>query len=287
MGDPDRMTGESLTAIMSKTHYRSVFVSDIHLGAAGARTDAVIAFLDDVDCEYLYLVGDVIDGWVGRKDRKWTPPHAEVIRVILEFAKTGCVVRYTPGNHDAFMRRLHGTQIGAIEIEHSFSHRTADGKDLLVVHGDLFDKTCTKYQPVAFIGAWMYEAVWVMNKKVNEGRAERGKRNVDFATALKRGVKKFIGKATNYESGICEFGREGGFDGVVCGHVHKPLIESFEDGFVYVNSGDWVEHCTAVVEHFDGRLELLDFMDEPEKEARLPAAWKTIRDLVTQQSKGE
>lgn len=270
-----------------KSHYRSVFISDIHLGAVGANTGAATAFLNSVSCDYLYLVGDIIDGWVGRKDRKWTPKHMEVIRMILEIANTGCVVRYTPGNHDAFMRRLHGSQIGAIEIEHSFSHRTADGKELLIVHGDLFDRTCTEHRPIAFIGAWMYEAVWVVNDKVNNYQGERGRRPVDFATALKRGVKKFIGKTTNYESSICEFAREGGFNGVVCGHVHRPQIATEPDGFLYVNTGDWVENCTVVVEHEDGRLELLNFKDEPERESKLAGAWQSIRDLVTQTSKSE
>ena len=273
---------------MQKTHYRSVFISDIHLGAVGAKTAAVRAFLDGVSCDYLYLVGDIIDGWVGRKDRKWTPPHTEVIRVILEVANTGCVVRYTPGNHDAFMRRLHGTQLGAIEIEHSFLHLTADDKALLVVHGDLFDRTCTKYKPVAFFGAWMYEAVSVVNAKVNKKQGEKGRRQVDFTSALKRGVKRFIGKASNYEGTLCDYARESGFDGVVCGHVHKPKIETAEDGFVYVNSGDWVENCTVVVEHMDGRLELLQF-----KEARIDgekgagSTWKTLKGLVTSQTKAE
>lgn len=272
---------------MHKTHYRSVFVSDIHLGAVGAKTGACKEFLDSVSCDYLYLVGDVIDGWVGRKDRKWTPPHTEVIRMILELANTGCVVRYTPGNHDAFMRRLHGTSLGAIEIEHSFLHLTADDRALLIVHGDLFDRTCTKYQPIAFIGAWMYEAVSVVNAKVNKKQDAAGRRQVDFTSALKRGVKKFIGKATNYESSVVEFAREGGFDGVVCGHVHRPGIVQMEDGFTYINTGDWVENCTAVVEHEDGRFELLHF--KPVGDEHLPAsgAWKTLKGLVTSQNRPE
>lgn len=273
---------------MAKVHYRSVFLSDIHLGGVGARTEAVKAFLEGVTCDHLYLVGDIIDGWVGRKDRKWTPNHIEVIRMILEVANTGCEVRYTPGNHDDFMRRLHGTQLGIIEIEHSFIHTTADGKDLLVVHGDLFDKTCTKYRPIAFVGAWFYEAVMMVNAKVNQRKDKKGKQKIDFASALKRGVKKFVGGMGNYESSVKEFAKEGGFDGVVCGHVHRPLIETEEDGFIYVNCGDWVEHSTLVVEHMDGRLELIDtHSGQDVKEFSTAGAWKTLKGLVSSQPKPE
>lgn len=240
-----------------KKHYRSVFVSDFHLGAVGAKAETALEFLASVSCDHLYLVGDIIDGWVGRKDRKWTPVHADVIRQILQVANEGCEVFYTPGNHDAFMRRMHGVELGNIKIAHSFEHVTADGKDLLVVHGDLFDRTCTKYQPVAFIGAWMYEYLGMVNAKVNKKQREKGRRPVDFTTATKRGIKKFIGKTTNYEASVSEFAKDSGYDGVVCGHIHRPMVTVHEDGFVYVNSGDFVENCTAVVEHEDGRLELL------------------------------
>lgn len=271
---------------MAKVHYRSVFVSDIHLGAAGARTEAVKAFLEGVSCDYLYLVGDIVDGWVGRKDRRWTPEHTEVVRVILEMANTGCVVRYTPGNHDDFLRRLHGTQFGAIEVDHSFLHTTADDKGMLVVHGDLFDITCTKYRPVAFVGAWMYEAVTLMNAKINQKRQRKGLRKMNMSAPLKRAVKKFVGSATKFEASIAESAKEGGFDGVICGHVHRPGIETMGEGFTYVNCGDWVEHSTAVVEHHDGRLELLSFMDS-EEPATTEGTWQTLKGLVTSRIRAE
>lgn len=273
---------------MDKPRYRSVFISDIHLGAVGAKTELVREFMEGLECEKLYLVGDVIDGWVGRKDRKWTADHADVIRVILEVANTGADVMWTPGNHDDFMRRVHGVQLGSIQIEHSFVHELVDGRQFLVVHGDLFDKTCTKYRPIAFIGAWMYEAVAQVNAKVNRKQDEKGRKQVDFTSALKRGVKKFIGKSTNYEGSIIEFAKESGFDGVVCGHVHRPKIEVLDDGFTYVNSGDWVENCTAVVEHMDGRLELLSMKPVVGEELKAGKAWKNpLRGLVTSQGKGD
>ncbi len=269
-----------------KTRYRSVFVSDLHLGAVGAKTEAAQAFLQSITCDYLYLVGDVIDGWVGRKDRKWTSAHTEVIRILLEMGNAGCTVRYTPGNHDAFMRRMHGVRLGNIEIEHSFLHTTVDGKDLLVVHGDLFDRTCTKYQPVAFVGAWMYEYLGMANATLNKKQIERGARTVDFTSPMKRGIKKFIGKSTNYEADVIESAREDGFEGVVCGHVHRPQITPEADGFLYINTGDWVENCTAVVEHDNGTLELLSFgreVNEHEKRG----AWEAIRSLVGSEGKND
>ncbi|MDI9635113.1 metallophosphoesterase family protein [Kamptonema cortianum] len=268
-----------------KTHYRSVFVSDLHLGAIGANPEAFLEFIESTSCEYLYLVGDVIDGWVGRKDRKWTTSHADVIRVILEFGNRDVRVRYTPGNHDAFMRRLHGTQIGNIEIEHSFVHETVDGREFWVVHGDLFDRTCTKYQPIAFVGAWMYEYLGMVNAKVNRKAKLQGKSGVDFTTAIKRGVKRFIGRATNYEANVVQFARENHFDGVLCGHVHRPQIVTYDDDFVYVNTGDWVENCTAVVEHEDGQLEILYFGKKKSEEAR--GAWEAIKGLVSSEQKAD
>ncbi|QYK52287.1 MAG: UDP-2,3-diacylglucosamine diphosphatase [Fimbriimonadaceae bacterium] len=270
--------------MLPQTHFRSVFVSDIHLGAVGSQTEPALRFLESVSCDYLYLVGDVIDGWVGRKDRKWTPMGTGIIREVLEKGNKGTVVRYTPGNHDAFMRRMHGVQLGNIFIEHSFLHTTADGRDLLVVHGDLFDRSCTKYQPVAFIGAWAYEYLGMANSALNKKRNKDGKRPIDFTTVTKRGIKKFIGKATNYEQSVMDYARESGFDGVVCGHVHRPQIQICDNGFVYVNTGDWVEHCTAVVEHEDGRLELLRFSQDSQQEFTL-GAWEAIKKLVSPAAK--
>jgi UDP-2,3-diacylglucosamine pyrophosphatase LpxH len=262
--------------------YRSVFISDIHIGAVGSQSDEALRFLESFECEYLYLVGDIIDGWVGRKDRKWGPQATGIIREILEHGNRGAVVRYTPGNHDAFMRRVHGVQLGNLDIEPSFLHETVDGKDLLVVHGDIFDRSCTKYQPLAFVGAWAYEVLGMANASLNKKRSRDGKRPIDFTTVTKKGIKKFIGKATHYESLVGNYAREAGFDGVVCGHVHRPQIVTEEDGFMYVNTGDFVENCTAVVEHFDGRLELLRM--GPEKIER-GSNWEALKRLAAGSTK--
>ncbi|MFQ6540175.1 UDP-2,3-diacylglucosamine diphosphatase [Aphanothece stagnina] len=266
----------------TRRHYRSVFVSDIHLGAVGARTTEVRDFLSSVSCDRLYLVGDIIDGWVGRKDRKWTAPHTEVLRMILEFEQLGTQVFYCPGNHDAFLRRVLGVEVGNLLIEHSFTHTTVEGKELLVVHGDLFDKTVTEHRTWAVIGAWMHESISMATQRLSQKRQERGRRPIDLASMLKTTVKRYIGKKSQYEELICQYARDNGFDGVVCGHVHRPRIEQSPDGFMYVNTGDWVEHATAVVEHEDGTFELLSLWEPPASEN--PKIAEVLRGLVTPKS---
>lgn len=241
--------------------FRTVFLSDIHLGAAGCKTDHVQHFLHSIRCESLYLVGDVVDGWVGTRDGKWQQAHTNVVRTILGMSKRGTRVFYAPGNHDAFMRRLNGSEFGNIEVDHSFGHTTADGRDLLVVHGDAFDATCTKYPRMAWVGAWLYEWMVMLNISVNRRRKARSRRPIDFCSVLKRAVKKVVKRVSSYETAVLEHAVELGYDGVVVGHIHRPAIERHGDDWVYVNCGDWVENCTAVVEHFDGRLELIRWRD--------------------------
>ena len=245
----------------TKTHYRAVFISDLHLGAVGSKPSRVRDYLTSIATEDLYLVGDIIDGWVGR-ERKWAQEHTEAVRAILGIAAEGSRVFYTPGNHDDLVRRINGSELGNIHIDHSFTHTMLDGRDFLVVHGDLFDSSVSRYRPLARLGAYLSEWFAVMDRNVEKIRAKKGKRRLDFAAKLKTAVKKYIATKTNYEQEVMDYARENGFDGVVCGHVHRPRLESFEDGFVYVNTGDWVEHCTALVEHVDGRLELLYIQDQ-------------------------
>lgn len=239
-----------------KAKYRAVFVSDLHLGAVGSKPAIACEFLRGMECEQLYLVGDIIDGWVAR-DRKWDQSHTDCIRAILAHVSDGTTVYYTPGNHDDIVRRINGSELGNLLIDHSFTHSMLDGRDFLVVHGDLFDTTVSKYRPLARFGAYLSELTAVLDRSVTKMRAKKGKPSLDSAAKLKTGFKKFIAKKTNYEHEVIEFARENGFDGVICGHVHRPMFATHEDDFQYVNTGDWVEHCTAFVEHTDGRLELL------------------------------
>ncbi len=240
--------------------YRAVFLSDLHLGSAGCRVEEIQDFLSTFECDQLYLVGDIIDGWVGRSSGRWGSASTDLVRALLDKTnRDGCRVYYTPGNHDAFMRRLNGAELGNMVIDHSFVHTTAEGKDLLVVHGDLFDRSCTKFMPVAWLGAWLYEIVTILNAHVNRTRARRERRPIHFASFLKLATKRIVKRGSSFENQLVEHAAENGCVGVVCGHVHRPELREREDGRLYVNTGDWVEHCTAVVETMDGKLKLIEW----------------------------
>lgn len=241
--------------------YRTVFVSDLHLGSAGSKCEDVQRFLWSFESDYLFLVGDIFDGWVGKGQAKWSQGCTNVLRTILGKSKHGCKVCYTPGNHDAFMRRLNGSELGNVLIDHSFIHDLADGRELLVVHGDLFDRSCTTYTPVAWAGAWAYEYMTLLNLKVNRGLTKREYRTIDFSAALKLACKRLIKRGSSFENQLLEAARQQDCQGVACGHVHRPAVRECSDGMLYINTGDWVENRTAVVEHLDGRIELLRWVD--------------------------
>lgn len=217
-------------------------------------------FLAVVDCDYLYLVGDIIDFWVAMKEGKWQQSHTDALQTILNKTRSGCQVFFTPGNHDAVLRRINNAKFGNLSVAHSFTHVTADGRKLQVVHGDLFDNS-VRFVPIAWMAAWGYEWITVLNNKFNAKRLRKGKQEVEFSSVLKKRLKRFIGRRTDFVDILTDQALSAGFDGVVCGHIHKAkIIDNGSEG-IYVNTGDWVEHGNAVVEHRDGRLELLDWRD--------------------------
>lgn len=246
--------------------YRSVFVSDLHLGSGGCKTESIRHFLHDVECEYLYLVGDILDMWVAGK---WKQAHTNVVRTVLGKSKGGCMIRYTPGNHDALLRKLNGCEFGNIAVDDSFVHVTADGKKLMVIHGDLFDRSVTGFKPLAWIGAWCYECLTVIDSWTLSLRQQRKTPARGLSSLAKQKLKSLIQYMTSFEERITVSAQRQGFDGVICGHIHKPRMEALPNGMLYINSGDWIEHCTAVVEHWDGRLELLSWADMIEQRALL------------------
>lgn len=251
---------------------RSVFISDLHLGSVGGRAALVQDFLQSHECEFLFLVGDIFDGWVGTSPLKWDLECANVLRTLLEIGKQGTVVRYTPGNHDALMRRLNGSELGNLAIEHSFVHRLLDGREVWVEHGDLFDKSCTRMPLIAYWGAWLYEAALHMNAGVNKARSRYKRRPVNFSTALKLAVKRFSQRKKGYVDRLADHCAAHSCNVIVCGHIHKPEIRPMPNGVVYINCGDWVEHATAVVEHLDGRLEVIDWLRHGDIETPLRQA---------------
>lgn len=209
-----------------------------------------------MECERLYLVGDIIDAWVSARKGKWNQDHTNVIRTLLGKSKRGTQVFYTPGNHDAFLRKVIRSELGNIVIDHEFIHETADGRRFLVVHGDFYDKSVTACKPLAWLGTWIYEGMAGMsqNREKTHGPPKK-------PFGLKRKFKGFIEYFTNFEEKITVDAANAHYAGVICGHIHKPKMVEHDSGAMYINTGDWMENRTAVVEHFDGTLELIYWDD--------------------------
>ncbi len=242
--------------------YRTVFISDVHLGFRGARTDELAAFLKNLSCERLYLVGDIIDLWALRSRWYWPIMHNQVVRRILKLAKRGTHVVYIPGNHDDALRQYVGIDLGGVRLAHQAVHRTADGKSLLVTHGDEYDLVVQHSRFLSVLGGWAYERLVRLNRAVNAVRGLFGLRRWSFSQAVKLKVKSACTFVSNFEAHLESEARRRGLDGVVCGHIHQPALRAgageASDGLIYANCGDWIERATALVEHADGRLEVVD-----------------------------
>jgi UDP-2,3-diacylglucosamine pyrophosphatase LpxH len=242
--------------------YRSIFISDMHLGTYGCRAENLAFFLKHNTAENLFLVGDVIDGW--RLRHRWYFPqsHANVVRRILTAAKRGTNVYYILGNHDEVFRRyLHfGIDIGRIKVANKFDHIGKDGKKYLVVHGDIFDNLMTSHKWLMHVGDVFYDILVRWNIRLNRLRGLLGMKHWSLSKWLKKNTKEALNYIYRYESKVSSHCREEGYDGIICGHIHTPEVRHI-DGVLYMNTGDWVESCTALVEHKDGTWELLHFQD--------------------------
>ncbi len=241
--------------------YRSVFISDVHLGTRGCRSDFLAHFLGSFSTENLYLVGDIVDGWRLRKSWYWDEMHDEVVKLVLRHAADGAKVLYIPGNHDEIFRDwLHlGLEIGGVKLVGEAEHVTADGKRLLVIHGDQFDSVVRYAKFLAFLGDGAYTAALTINRYFNAVRRQLGYPYWSLSQWAKRQVKEAVKAIDRFEGALAGEARRRHFDGVVCGHIHHAEMRQVE-GVLYLNTGDWVESCTALVEHHDGRLELIDWV---------------------------
>lgn len=255
----------------SKRRYRSVFVSDIHFGLKECRADLLLDFLRRVECEHLYLVGDIVDGWRLKKSWYWDSRYDEVIRLVLRLAGKGVAVTYVPGNHDETFRAWLGLEIGGVTFARRAEHETADGRRLLVIHGDEFDSVVRYARFLALLGDWAYDEALRLNRWFNVVRRRLGYPYWSLSRWLKRQVKEAVKAIDRFEAALALEARRGGYDGVVCGHIHHPEIRDI-GGVLYMNDGDWVESCTALVEHADGRFELVDWAKEGGQAARPSAA---------------
>ncbi|NBD21929.1 UDP-2,3-diacylglucosamine diphosphatase [Aquabacterium fontiphilum] len=237
---------------------RTVWISDVHLGTPGCQADALLAFLRQVECETLYLVGDIVDGWQLRRNWYWPQAHNDVVQKLLRKARKGTRVIFIPGNHDEFARAFVGHAFGGIEVAEEWLHTTADGRRLWVTHGDLYDGVIQCARWLALLGDQLYEFTLKLNRHLNTTRARMGLPYWSLSRYLKLKVKRAVSYVADFEQALAREARRRGVHGVVCGHIHHAELRML-DGILYANDGDWVESLTALVEHADGRLQIVDW----------------------------
>jgi UDP-2,3-diacylglucosamine pyrophosphatase LpxH len=235
---------------------RTLFLSDIHLGMKGCQADKLLDFLRHYEAETVYLVGDIVDGWALKASWHWPQMHNDVVQKLLRMARKGARIFYVPGNHDEFIRDYYGTHFGGIEVMEDAVHLAADGKRYLVIHGDLFDIVIRHARWLALLGDKAYDAAIWLNTHFNAVRRTFGLTYWSLSQWAKLKVKNAVNFIGEYEQTIAAEARRRGLDGVICGHIHHAVIRD-QPGFRYINCGDWIESCTAVVEHFDGAYEII------------------------------
>jgi len=237
---------------------RTLFISDTHLGTRGCQAPMLLDFLAHVEPERIYLVGDIIDGWRLRRGWHWPQSHNDVIEFLLLRAHQGVPITYIPGNHDEVMRRYLGTHFGGIEVCDEDVHLTADGTRLLVTHGDKYDVVVMNAKWLAHIGDWAYTMTLTANTWYNRVRRLWGGQYWSLSNWAKQQVKRAVNFIGEYEKVLSDEARRGGYDGIICGHIHKAELTRLGDT-LYANCGDWVESCTALIEDETGRLHLIDW----------------------------
>jgi len=244
----------------SRLHFRTIWISDIHLGTKGCNAQMLIDFLDSVDSDMLYLVGDIVDGWQLKKRVYWPTAHNDVVWRIMKRARRGTRVIYIPGNHDEIFRQFTGMSFGGVEIRRKMIHMTVDGRKLLVLHGDEFDAIMLAHRWLAVVGDAAYTALMAVNRRVNQVRRWLGMPYWSLSKIAKHKVKNAVAFISRFEEIVAHEAGRRHVDGVVCGHIHTAEIRQFGE-ITYYNDGDWVEGCTALVEHHDGRMEILHWAD--------------------------
>jgi len=248
--------------------FRTVWISDTHLGTRGCNAAMLLDFLKSIECETLYLVGDIVDGWQLRKGWYWPSRHNDVIRCVMKMAKHGTRVVYVPGNHDELFRDYTGLNFGGVEILGEAVHVTADGRQLLILHGDEFDGVVMYAKWLAFLGDQAYELLLKLNRVVNLARRLFGLPYWSLSAHMKKRVKNAVQYVCSFEQAVARAAHERGVDGVVCGHIHTAEVRQIGE-VTYYNDGDWVESCTALVEHASGQMEILDWAERKRTEAQI------------------
>lgn len=277
-----RTQNATLASPVLKLRFRTIWISDVHLGTNGCNADLLLDFLKSTDSETLYLVGDIIDGWRLKRNWYWPDAHNDVIRKLLKKAKRGTRVIYIPGNHDEGARQFVNLNFGGVQLLHDVIHETADGRKLWVLHGDAFDGVVLYARWLAFLGDYAYALLLSLNTWFNVVRRKMGFNYWSLSAFLKKKVKNAVEYVGRFEEAVSHAALERGVDGVICGHIHSAEIRQMGK-LTYYNDGDWVESCTALVEHFDGRMEILHWADmvrsrasavsilQPQERERMPA----------------
>ena len=242
----------------NKTHFRTIWISDTHLGSKGCQAELLLEFLKHIESDKLYLVGDIIDCWRLRNRWYWPQQHNDVVQKILRKGRKGCDVIFIPGNHDSLIRDFASMSLGNVKILEDDIHITAQGKRLLVLHGDIFDNVMRFTPWLATIGDHLYEFLLKLNRPINKFRQRFGKGYWSLSAHLKMKVKNAVSYISQFEEIASDHAKKQQADGIVCGHIHHAEIREFH-GIEYYNDGDWVESCTALAEDFDGNLSILNW----------------------------
>jgi UDP-2,3-diacylglucosamine pyrophosphatase LpxH len=244
---------------MNKLRVRTVIISDVHLGTAESKVGEVNHFLRHVRCERLILNGDIIDGWQLRRRGQWTKAHTRFIRLVLKMIeKRDTEIIYLRGNHDDILTRFLPLEFEKLRVVEDYVHQGVRGR-YLVLHGDVFDSITSNFVFLSHLGDWGYNVLLKLNRAYNIWRAWRGLEYWSLSKAIKARVKEAVNHVSKFESHIADLARQRGCIGVMCGHIHTPADKMLGDVH-YLNSGDWIESLTAIVEHRDGRFELIDYV---------------------------
>ena len=246
---------------MTRLEYRTVWISDTHLGLKETRAEFLLDFLRHTRCDRLYLVGDIIDVWKMRSGLYWPAINNEIFRTIMRMAREGAEVIYVPGNHDEVFRDYLELFFGGVRIAGEVEHVSADGKRYLVLHGDEFDYVVMHNKWLAHIGSGAYDLLLWVNRWFNFVRRKMGLKYWSLSAYLKNKVKEAVKYIGNYEEAVVRAARERNMDGVICGHIHQAALTRFQE-ITYANCGDWVESCTALAERADGSIQLIHWAEE-------------------------
>ena len=249
-----------MTAEDNTHHLRTLFISDVHLGSRGAQAERLLDFLRWHDADTIYLVGDIIDGWKMKNGWYWPQSHNDVVQKLLRKARKGSRIIYVPGNHDEFLRGYYGTHFGGIEVAETAIHTGVDGRRYLVIHGDHFDLVVTQARWLALLGDKAYDAAIVLNRWFNAIRRMLRLPYWSLSQWAKHKVKNAVNFIGAFETTLAAEAQRHNADGVICGHIHHAAIHD-KFGVRYINCGDWVESCTAIAEHEDGRIEIITWTD--------------------------